>query len=145
MRPKPTRKVVVTAVVLIALVAGGGFYLKQRADKQAEEEARVEKANALLVNARDECNDVGTIGDEGFTWSIDTEGTDDATGDSLEDFLCALDELDTPDAVVNHVESTRSLDGRQTDEWDRIEAAWTYHPDNGINIVFELEPETAKE
>ena len=30
--------------------------------------------------------------------------------------------------------------GRQTDSWESYEASWSYHPDNGLNIVIEATP-----
>lgn len=143
MKLRITPKKIAAAVVIVALLVGGGVYLKQRSDARAEEEARAQKADLLFVEARRECQSAGDLGDLGFTWAIDTEGEDDSSGDSLEELTCALDALDVPDAVRSHIASTRSIDGRQTDEWDRIEASWSYHPDSGMNIVFELEPATA--
>jgi hypothetical protein len=33
------------------------------------------------------------------------------------------------------MEKTRALDGRQTASWSFIEASWTYHPDNGLDVI----------
>ncbi|WP_181062313.1 MULTISPECIES: hypothetical protein [unclassified Pseudoclavibacter] len=50
-----------------------------------------------------------------------------------------LSSLDVPASTVSKIEQTRALDGRQDDSWDDLEASWTYHPDDGLNIVFEYE------
>lgn len=46
-----------------------------------------------------------------------------------------LEQLDAPDYVTQHIESTRALDGMQTDEWDDMKARWTYHPDDGLSLT----------
>lgn len=51
--------------------------------------------------------------------------------------LCVLDELDVPDSVTSKVEATTSMDGRQADSWDGFDLSWTYHPDNGLEIIIE--------
>lgn len=33
------------------------------------------------------------------------------------------------------IDSTRALDGTQTDSWKDIDARWTYHPDNGLRLT----------
>jgi hypothetical protein len=46
-----------------------------------------------------------------------------------------LRELETPAYVTEQIGQTRALDGRQTATWGDFEASWTYHPDNGLNLV----------
>ena len=36
------------------------------------------------------------------------------------------------------INSTRALDGMQTDSWHDITARWTYHPDDGLDITLAL-------
>ena len=31
--------------------------------------------------------------------------------------------------------STRALDGRQSATWAQFEASWTYHPDDGLDVL----------
>ena len=77
-----------------------------------------------------------TVGDEGRSISMQSEG-EEAAGAAFEDLACVLLELDTPDSVINRIDSTRALDGRQTGTWDNYSASWGYHPDNGLDIVIE--------
>jgi len=67
---------------------------------------------------------------------MDTEGEKDTSGDSLENLACILRKTGAPSYVVTHIESTRALDGNQSDEWDGYKARWTYHPDAGLRITF---------
>ena len=46
-----------------------------------------------------------------------------------------LTELEVPCYVTSHIDSTRALDGQQTDEWDGISARWTFHPESGLHLV----------
>jgi hypothetical protein len=33
------------------------------------------------------------------------------------------------------MDNTRALDGMQTASWGNYEASWTYHPDEGLDVV----------
>jgi len=46
-----------------------------------------------------------------------------------------FDHLGVPDAVRQHVATTRALDGQQTDSWTGYSARWTFHPDNGLQMT----------
>lgn len=54
--------------------------------------------------------------------------------DALEDLL---DELGFSPAVIDRMGNTRALDGTQSAEAPHVVATWTYHPDDGLNIVLE--------
>ncbi|WP_104195729.1 hypothetical protein [Cryobacterium sp. M15] len=78
-----------------------------------------------------------TLGDEGQSVSMQSEGEDTPGADYI-DVLCVLDQLEVPDSVNTRIGSTRALDGRQTAMWDEFDASWGYHPDSGLDIVVEL-------
>lgn len=48
------------------------------------------------------------------------------------------DELGFPDSVMERMSETRSLDGVQEAEAEGVRASWTYHPDNGLEVMYEL-------
>ena len=75
-----------------------------------------------------------SLADEGNTLSISGEGKEH-NGATLEDIVCILFELDTPDRVVTKISSTRALDGTLTDTWDGLKAEWSYHPNSGLSMV----------
>lgn len=54
--------------------------------------------------------------------------------DGLEDLL---EELGFSPAVIERIGNTRALDGTQSAEAPHVVATWTYHPDDGLSIVFE--------
>lgn len=95
-------------------------------------QVRLESSLEQAVNS---CG-VGEIEDEGSTLLIDGAGK---YGMTIEDLVCLLAEIDTPSSTIALIDSTRALDGRQEDSWDGIQAQWTYHPDNGLDMVLTLE------
>lgn len=74
--------------------------------------------------------------DNGNGLSIDGEG-EEAVGASIDEIACILVELDVPDVVTSRMEQTRALDGMQDATWGDLTASWTYHPDNGLDIIVE--------
>src|SRR5690606_9441126 len=92
------------------------------------------------LEAASKACDAGRIGDDGRSLVLDTAGQERGSGDlTLTDTLCVLEELDVPDVVLDKMGATRSLDGRQEDSWGGIEASWAYHPDDGLDVILELE------
>jgi hypothetical protein len=93
---------------------------------------------SVLERAADRCR-VGGVGDDGSSLELDMEGDDLGSGDlTYTEVACVLNDLDVPDSVVSKMDSTRSLDGRVTEDWNGIEATWTYHPDDGLDVILEL-------
>lgn len=45
-------------------------------------------------------------------------------------------ELNLPESLNKKMENTRALDGRQTDIYGVLEISWTYHPDQGLEVVY---------
>lgn len=80
-----------------------------------------------------------TIGDDGASLELQTFG-DEAVGMDLDELTCITEALDISDAVLSRIETTRALDGRQEASWGDFTASWTYHPDNGLNMLIEHAP-----
>lgn len=49
----------------------------------------------------------------------------------------ALEELGFGGATLARIENTRALDGTQTATAGDLTASWTYHPDDGLQVVIE--------
>ena len=75
------------------------------------------------------------LGDSNLTLTMDGKGDDDPAGLDVKDIACVMNQLQVTDAVVQHIDQTRALDGMQTDEWPGFKARWTYHPDSGLQII----------
>lgn len=73
--------------------------------------------------------------DGGATLLVDGKGGDDFSGVDLAALGCILDTLKVPEAVKQKMSSTRALDGRQDGRWSEYDASWTYHPDNGLDLI----------
>jgi hypothetical protein len=88
-----------------------------------------------IKHAARKCKVTPNLADHGRTLSFDTEGEEDTSGDSVVDVACVLLFLKAPSYVITQIDNTRALDGMQRARWGPFRASWTYHPDNGLNIV----------
>jgi hypothetical protein len=79
----------------------------------------------------DTFDDVFQVGDGGKTLVIDTEGNASA-GLPL---VCIFEELKTPLAIRSDVENTTALQGQKTADQDGLKYSWSYHPDNGMDMI----------
>jgi len=77
------------------------------------------------------------IADEGQSLLINGQGEDEITGANIFDTFCLLNEIELPDSVISRMDSTSSLSGQQEATWNDYTAYWTYHPDNGLDIIIE--------
>ena len=108
------------ALVRAGLVPGGG----------------PDAGGPTLAEAHEACGSRGELSDEGRTLYLDMEGEDLGSGTlTWSQVQCYLTELGAPDYVLRHMESTRALDGRQSDTWGDFDASWTYHPDDGLDVL----------
>lgn len=72
-----------------------------------------------------------TLGDEGRTLIIDTQSEYGPMGG----LSCVLGQLATSQAVVAQLENTTSMMGVQQAEDGTLHYQFSYHPDNGVNMV----------
>jgi len=77
-----------------------------------------------------------TVSDEGKTITLNGMGEDDYYGADLYDVVCVIEAIKTPSYIISNMETTNSLMGRQTATFEDIEVSWSYHPDNGLDIVY---------
>lgn len=110
------------------------------ADAVDEGSEVVLEVESVLSAAADACAIPGGADDGGASLILDLGGTDLGSGELIDRHLeCVLNQLERPEAVWASIMSTRALDGRQTADWDGIEASWTYHPDTGLDLILELD------
>ncbi|MBE3073473.1 MAG: hypothetical protein IMZ75_00775 [Actinobacteria bacterium] len=77
------------------------------------------------------------LADRGKTITMTAE-TDSYRGEGslpMDDVLCPLVALNMPTSISAKMSNTTSLMGMQTDTWDGVEVSWSYHPDNGFNVI----------
>jgi hypothetical protein len=123
----------IALAVSLVVVLGFGAYL-----------ALGRTSGPTLDGALKACNGgrPGTqLADGGKTLIVDMMGTTQMLagkgGVDAATEACILSYLKAPAAVVEHMDSTRALDGRQEDAWGDFKAAWTYHPDDGLDITIQ--------
>ncbi|MDQ0424284.1 DUF2510 domain-containing protein [Cellulomonas iranensis] len=127
-RQVPRRALLIgTAVLAVAAVATVAVVLLNRPSR--------------LEAAFDECGMDERVGarltDGGKTVILDHEGEDDSPGLDIIEVACFTVALGVPDSINARMDSTRALDGRQDAEFDDITVSWSYHPDTGIDMIFE--------
>jgi len=144
----------VLGVVLGAVIGFGVFSANTAADEAQARDDAAQARSALAavfpeaVRTCDADEDFAVVSDGGLTLTIDGHGKDDFTYDPFEatgldatPMWCIVDALKAPTAVISHMEQTTSLDGRQTEAWDNIEVSWSYHPDRGMDSVWQIAAE----
>lgn len=73
------------------------------------------------------------IYDGGHTAVINTR----SEGNDVAGAACLLYGIDTPQAIIARIDSTTALQGQETARANGFIYRWTYHPDNGLNMVIE--------
>lgn len=88
-----------------------------------------------------------TIGADGSYMEIDTNPKDKTIylsdlNDTVEPALAMIEqvnkELGFSDSLMVKMNSTTWSQGRQSDSNDMYEVSWTYHPDKGLEVMYEL-------
>lgn len=123
---------VITGAVIAADTAA-----QEQAAAQAAEEAR----STRFADAARECGISGKVEvlDDGQTLLVDGAGKDFGSGDvTFTELDCIIGAVGAPESARSKMYETRSLDGRQSAEWDGVSASWSYHPDDGLDLIFEL-------
>lgn len=121
----------VGGVVLLGIIAAGVWILVGNRNS----------ASSHLADAMTACKAPGMTAfefrDDGNTLILDGEGDEDPNGAPIERIACVLAALDTPASVTQRMDQTRALDGMQDATVDGLHYSWTYHPDNGLDIIIE--------
>lgn len=118
----------ISALLVVAAVVGGLFIARST-------------AASGFGNAVDSCHARGLharlASDE---TSLTLEAFSDS-GDSLTTpiFQCVLRKLGAPAAVRERMYATRAIDGTLEETWGSYRATWTYHPDQGLQVVISRE------
>ena len=148
-RPRPGWVLpVLTGILGLAIGATAGATIASSvvsAQQVAEQEAAPAAAEAakssLFSDAARRCGITGVVDieDDGHTMIVDGEGEDFGSGDiSFSELDCIIDAVGAPASVKELMYQPRSLDGRQSGDWDDVTASWSYHPDDGLDIIFEI-------
>lgn len=80
------------------------------------------------------------VADDGSYMTLDTNCTDTEgifDEEAFEAIKATNEKLGLPDSVLEKMESTSGLDGTQTAEHKGIIVSWSYHPDYGLEVMYE--------
>ena len=76
--------------------------------------------------------------------TIDTNPEDSSyyvyEDDALYAIVAINDYLGLPSSLIDKMSSTRALDGIQTQDCGEYTVTWNYHPDNGMKVIYEVNP-----
>lgn len=126
---KPWRWIVPVAIVTALVTAAAITYVAWT----------LIAAPTPLRAAYSACGQPGEIADNDRTLVLDTPGKSGgmSTAD-LADVACVLKNLEAPTYVTAKLEQTSAMSGQVSEEWDGIQATWTYHPDRGLALILHL-------
>ncbi len=123
------------AAVLLLAGCGGGS-----SSGNAGDEPEKPKPRSEIEAAHQFCMDTEAIGaqakatmtlqDEGHSVSFDT-----AEDNNVKGVACVFRRLDTPDRIVDGMDATTAMMGRQKATQGDLTYEWSYHPDSGLQLV----------
>ena len=77
---------------------------------------------------------------DGDADSLSITITDYKAATAWPELTSMLDELGFSPAVIGRMSDTRALDGTPGGPGQNCNVTWTYHPDDGLQMVFEATP-----
>ena len=96
-----------------------------------------------------------TIADEGASIIIDSWGTENIHSGAAGvvypgngQTVCVVELLGAPAALLERMRGTDALTGEMTGDWTTpdgtpVTAYWTYHPDEGLDVIIEATPQAS--
>jgi hypothetical protein len=144
-QPKRRPLGLIAALAIAVLAAGGiGFLLgrastgpsasevAEAAEAAATSQAEVTRLKDAVMSCRGrDADNTMVLEDDDSTIVIDTGSKYGSTAG----MDCILNELDVPASIEAQIGRTTSMMGVQDAEDDGIEYSWSYHPDNGVDMV----------
>ena len=143
-RPRTTNRVSPWLTGIVGLAVGAaiglavGFWPAAAPSGASAADSSTESVSAAVQACQLTGSTGITLMDEGNSVELQTAGKK-STGAPYADVVCVLDELNAPESVKARMDTTRALDGSQNATWTGYSAVWTYHPDNGLNIIVETQ------
>lgn len=120
-------------------------------ENQDLEEAKsaLESAEAERQSAAAAVPDLRAVADKYFKTVASVSGDADSVSITIQKYQVItaavplnrmLTELGFSSAVIDRMDRTRALDGTQEADGKNCNVTWTYHPDDGLQMVFEADP-----
>jgi hypothetical protein len=132
-KPLPRWAPAAAALALALLFGVAGFFVGR---SSALPDLPIPGAQASLEGAYSQCqpqdeDDTLELADNGATIIVDT-GSEYGSTAGMD---CVLDELGTPQSILAQLGNTTAMMGTQQADHDGVHYSWSYHPDNGVNMV----------
>lgn len=122
---------ILTVILIVVLIVGGKKdFNKMYGDLASNSWCTIAADGSYMkldTNPRD-------IDDDDLTWS-DYESFVIPANDAIERIN---KELGFSDALMEKMNQTTALQGKQTDSNDKYIVSWTYHPDYGLEVMYEF-------
>lgn len=103
---------------------------------------RKDKLSDAYDSFCDSTKDYAKLASDGLSLVIDSNPDDRSYYQHSSDAIAAIvnvnDYLGLPESVNDKMESTRALDGMQTQDCGDYTVSWNYHPDNGLKVIYEV-------
>ena len=84
------------------------------------------------------------LGYDKMSLTIDTDPNDTGSNkyhyDAIDAIRAINHYLGLPASLLEKMDSTRALDGTQSQNCGTYTATWNYHPDNGLKVIYEVNP-----
>ena len=136
-----------TVLAVCSLCACGG----NSEPAEVPTENPVDLAKTKLAEAYNTCckgskTDYANLGYDGMSLTIDTNPKDTYSSESKceDDAIAAIKGINLylglPASLLEKMSSTRALDGTQSQNCGTYTATWNYHPDNGLKVIYEVNP-----
>lgn len=144
---KKTIAAILALCLCLALCACGSNATAETSEP-VETLSPVEQAKEKLVGAYNTCCG-GTdkkyvkLGYDKMSLTIDTKPNDSyysGQSDAIVAINAVNEFLGLPSSLLEKFQSTRALDGTQTQNCGVYSVTWNYHPDNGLKIIYEVNP-----
>lgn len=101
----------------------------------AKEKKASEEALEKIESAYNKCvSDGTTLASDKKSIMVDSSGEYDYL--SLYDVNSIISSLGLPDSLYAEMCATNALMGRQSQSFDYYEVSWSYHPSNGLDVIF---------
>lgn len=110
-------------------------------DPPAPQKTRLQQAYDEVYAQYPAATSCYEIGSDGSYIEVDTNpfNIDDYYNATYVDVLKAFNsELGVPDYVYQLMITTTAMQGRQTETVNGLTISWTYHPDNGLAVIYRL-------
>ena len=109
----------------------------------------IEEAKTKLQGAYDTCckgsgkSQYAKLSYDKMSLVIDTKPNDryfSYEDDAVSAIVSINTYLGLPSSLTEKMSSTRALDGTQTQNCGKYTVTWNYHPDNGLKVIYEVNP-----